>query len=556
MGSASGGEILVRTLERAGVRNVFGVPGESFLGVLDALYDSPIEFISTRHEGGAAFMACGYAAVTGEIGVCLGTRAVGAANLAIGIHNAYQDSQPMVAIVGDVERAAVGREAFQEIDLVGAMSHFTKWAVQVPHADRMAEFAARAVHVARSGRPGPVVMALPQDVCEEPSELVAADVARPVAPQPAPDAVRAIRDALVAGRRPLLFPGGGADTPEGAAALVRVAEALEIPIVTSWRRHDLVPNDHRLFLGSASLGAVTAVWDRLADADVVLVIGNRMQENATKGYSLPSPGARLLQVDIDPGSFAHHRSVDVAVQADATAFLEALAGLGVDDDAEAGRVQRRSDNDADRDRFVRAIELPEPAGQTGVSYPGVVASLQRRLAGDGILVTDGGNFYAWFSRFYRFNHRGGYLGPASGSMGYGFPAGIGATLAAPDRPIVAVSGDGGFLMTMQELETAVRYRVPVVAVVMDNCRHGTIRMHQERAHPGRVVGTDLTTPDLAVTARSFGANGVSVDGDEAFDHAVAEALAAVSSGIPTIIHARMDPDQLSVEMRVPGGDQT
>jgi acetolactate synthase-1/2/3 large subunit len=550
--SSTGGELLVEALLAAGVTTAFGVPGESFMGVLDAMYDRPINFISTRHEGGGSFMASGYAKMSLQIGVCFGTRAVGTANMAIGVHNARQDSAPMIAIAGQVERPIKGREAFQEVDLVAAMTPVCKWAVEIPDAHRVPELMSRAVHLARHGRPGPVFVAIPADVCDELSD--APPAAPPAWAAPAPDAAALSRalEALLAARAPLIFAGGGV---YGAIdQLIRFAEATEVPVITSWRHHDGFPNQHRLFLGSASLGAPASVWARLADADVILVIGNRLQENSTRGYTVPGPDARLFQVDIDAAVLGNYPAPELGIQGDAGAALTALIGLvrrlvpGLD--------ERRAGNDADRRRFEEATSLPASSANRSdsgsragsVDYPCVIRTLTDVLPETAIVASDAGNFYGWLSRYFRFRRPRTYLGPASGAMGYGLPAAIGAKIARPDLPVVSVSGDGGFLMTMAELETAVRYEVPVVAMVLDNQRHGTIRMHQVLAHPGRVVGTDLSTPDLATVARAFGAEGWSVQENSELEPALRKAMTA---GRPAVIHVAMDPDQLSVDRLLP-----
>ena len=545
--SQTGGQLVVNALARAGVHRCFGVPGESFLGVLDALHNSPIEFISTRHEGGASFMASGYAKLAGEIGVCLGTRAVGTANLAIGIHNARQDSAPMIALAGQVNRGFIGREAFQEIDLVAAMRPFTKWAVEIPSADMVPEIMVRAIHAATSGRPGPVFISLPQDVCDESSSAEEPALLSVAAPAPDLDAVDHVIRELMSARAPLIFAGGGVlNSPGASELLLAVAESAEIPVITGWRHHDIFPNSHRLFLGCAGLGAAAMVWERLAEADVILVLGNRMQENGTDGYKLPTPAARLFQVDVEPAVMASHRSPELAIQADVAKMLSAiLARLGR---TPLENTERRQKNVVDRGRFEAATSLPKHSPLTGeVTYPEVLRALAEVTENNTVIASDAGNFYAWLSRYHRFNQPYSYLGPASGAMGYGLPAAVGAKIARPDLPVISVSGDGGVLMTIAELETAVRYGANVVAVVLDNARHGTIRMHQERHYPGRVVGTELGSVNLAMVAKGLGASGSVVATGSEF---AAVLSAALRSGRPSLIQVRMDRAQLSVETRL------
>jgi acetolactate synthase-1/2/3 large subunit len=513
---------------------VFGVPGESFLGLLDTFHDGPVRFVSTRHEGGAAFMASGFARLAGEVAVCAGTRAAGTANLAIGIHNARQDSLPMVALAGQVVRPFRDREAMQELRLAEAFAAWCKWTVEIDDAARVTELMGRALDVARSGRPGPVLVGLPQDVLVE-STAPAASVERhgPARPHPDLAALERILAALTAAERPLVIAGGG--VPD-TAPLVQLAETLEVPVITGWRRHSAFPNDHRLYLGSASLGAPACVWSRIQAADVILAIGTRFQEKSTQGYTLPAPRSRLFQIDVEPGSMTGHVLRELAVQADAEASIAALLELASDVDTRSGR--RVEQNDRDRDVFVTATTLPPvPELEGSVAYEEVLRAVSAALPPEAVVATDAGNFYLWFSRYYRFRRPGAYLGPASGVMGYALPAAMGAKLARPEVPVVAVAGDGGFAMTVQELETAARYGIPVVALVLDNERHGTIQMHQEATFPGREVGTELGPIDFAAVAEGFGCLGLRVARSADFAPALEHALGA---GRPVVIHALMD----------------
>ena len=543
----TGGQLIVRALEDAGVRHCFGVPGESFLGVLDALYDSSITMVSTRHEGGGSFAATGYARTSGEIGVCFGTRAVGTANMAIGIHNARQDSLPMIALAGEVNRSFAGREAFQETDLVAAMTPLAKWAVRIPAAEQVPEIMAKAISRASSGRPGPVFVSVPQDVCNERSDASPRAATPITAAYPDPGALPVLLDALLTARRPLIFAGGGLyRSPQALELLVRFAERTQIPVITSWRHHDEFPNDHPLFLGCTSLGAPATVWERLADTDVMLVLGNRMQENSTNGYTYPLTTTRLLQVDVDPAAFINHRSPELAVLADAGAALSGL--IEQLPDPVPSRHERHDHNQADRQRFEAATVIPEaPLTAAGVPYAHVMRVLSETLTPDTIIASDAGNFYGWLARYYRFRRARTYLGPASGAMGFGLPSAIGAKMARPGTPVVSLSGDGGFAMTMSELETAVRYGADVVAIVLDNARQGTIRMHQEAQFPGRVIATELGATDLASVARGLGLGGYLVQDRSDFEPALRSAL---SSGRPSVIQVRMDRDQLSVTKRL------
>lgn len=548
MSTRTGGQVMAEALERSGVTHCFGVPGESFLGLLDALYDSSVQVIAARHEGGGAFMASGFSKISRQIGVCFGTRAVGTTNLAIGVHTARQDSTPMLAIAGEVNRSFSGREAFQEVDLVAMMAPLSKWAVRVPAVDRVAEIMARAVNVATTGRPGPVFISIPQDVCDELCQGTAWNPTPVAPPQPDAEGMRFILEALLSSRRPLIFAGGGLYNSVNALdMLVAFAEKTEIPVVSSWRHHDEFPNDHRLFLGSAGLGTPPSVWRRLEQTDVILVLGNRMQELSTGGYRFPLSTTRLFQVDIDPVALVTHRAPELALHADAGATLGAM--LSVLPDPVTGKELRYQENVDDRHRYELSTALPagEPEYGDGAAYSHIMRVMTQELGPEVIVSSDAGNFYGWLATYYRFRRPRTYVGPASGAMGYGLPSAIGAKVARPDLPVVSLSGDGGFVMTMGEVETAVRNDIGVVAIVLDNERQGTIRMHQEEKFPGRVIATELGRADFAQVARGLGAEGYLVTDNTGFAPALRDAL---QSGRPSVIQVRVDRGQLSVRSRL------
>jgi acetolactate synthase I/II/III large subunit len=368
------------------------------------------------------------------------------------------------------------------------------------------------------------------------------------APYPEPAALTVLLNTLLTASRPLIFAGGGLyNSPQAFELLVRFAELTQVPVITSWRHHDEFPNDHPLFLGCASLGTPATVWERLADCDVMLVIGNRMQETSTSGYTYPLASTRVLQVDVDPAAFVNHRSPELAIVADAGAALAAL--IERVPEPVPFRDERLGPNRADRRRFEEATVIPEPvpAGD-GVPYAQVMRTLAGTLSPDTIVTSDAGNFYGWLARYYTFRQPRTYVGPASGGMGFGLPSAIGAKIARPGTPVVSLSGDGGFLMTAAELETAARYGVGVVAIVLDNARQGTIRMHQEAQFPGRVIATELGVTDLASLARGLGVDGYLVADGADFEPAL---RAALNSGGPSVIQVRMDRAQLSVQKRLP-----
>jgi len=546
-GRVSGGVAVLASLLAAGVDHAFCVPGESFLGVLEAMHREPrIRAISTRHEEGASFMAIGYARLTGRPAVAMGTRMVGGANLAIGIHTAFQDSVPMVAIIGQSPTAYRFREAFQEVELEAVFAPLAKVAIEVPSADRLGELTLRAARIAVSGRPGPAVLILREELSQELVDMN--DLVPPVVrPRPAadPDAVRAILAMTRAAERPILLVGGGIVAAEATDALVRFARAEQIPVVTAWRRPDAFPNDDGLYLGWAGLRSPTNVLERLEAADLLVAIGTRLSEFTTYRYRIPAPGTRLVHVDVNAESLGGHRIADLGCQADARLFLEAIGDAAEADRAPADlRAGRQERNAADRAAWERQTTPGRGRARTGyVDQEAVVAHLRKVMPPDAITVTDGGNFAGWPARFLRWNRPGSFLGPTSGAMGYGLPGALGAKLARPSSPVIAFIGDGGFLMTGMELETAVREDIPIVALVYDNGQYGTIRMHQRHDYPGTPVGTTLGPVDVAAFARALGADGTTVRDDAEFPAAFAEALA---SGRPSVLHLRVDPEQLYV----------
>ncbi len=543
------GRAVAAALAAAGVRLAFTVPGESFLGVLDGMAEAGVRVVATRHESGAAFMAEAVGQLTGRPAACLATRAVGAANLAIGLHTARADSSPLIAIVGQVRRSVQGREAFQEADLVASLGRFCKWSGEASDASAIPALVAQAVEAATSGRPGPVLLSLPEDLLDEPVDASPVRHARPRAPEPDGEAVRRSLHLLADARRPVVLAGAGVLRARCTDALVKLVETLELPVVTSWRRPDAFPNDHRLYLGSTGLGAAPTVLERLEQADALLVLGSRLNEIASFDYRVPGAATRWVHVDLEPRTPRNGlRGPDLAIGADAAAFVRAAMRRLGGAVADAGAwEERRVANAADRAAYEAASVVDaEPWDGPGIHPGRVVATLVRTLPPEATLATDAGNFAGWLARGYPFRRPGTFLGPTSGAMGYGLPAAIAAAIARPGRPVLAVAGDGGFAMTMSELETAVRERLRLVALVFDNRRYGTIWLHQEHRGSGRGIGTELGPIDFAAAAEAFGARGFRVDSDEAFEPALRAALA--SEG-PSVIHLQLDPRWQSVDER-------
>ena len=542
-------ELVAATMRAAGVRIAFTVPGESFLPILDALHAAGIRVVATHHEGAAAMAAEAYGQLTGRPAACLGTRAVGAANLAIGVHTATADSSPVFVLVGDVDRRHRGREAFQEVDIVGTVGRFAKWAGSIDDAATASDVLDAAVHAVLEGRPGPALIAIPEDVQDEAiADGTRVPVVRPHPDAPSASDVRAVLHALAGAERPVILAGAGVLRARCSNDLVRLAELLHVPVVASWRRGDVISNDHPLYLGMTGFGAPSVVRERLAAADLIMVVGSRLSEPTTSGYSVPAPGQRWIHVDVEPRV---ERRGDtpapfLSVRADARAFLRAATARLKDAVLLAAPLAARDrHNAADRAAWEQATVVDGGAWSGPGVHPGrVIADLRRLLPEDAILTTDAGAFAGWAARGFRFRRPGTFLGPTSGAMGYAFPAALAAALVHRERRVVALLGDGGMGMTLAELETAVREGAHVVAVVFDNEQYGMIRDHQVRRGSPSLPGTDLGPLDFAAAARACGARGIRVETDGAFEGALRTALAA--SG-PTLIQVALDPRWVNVD---------
>jgi acetolactate synthase-1/2/3 large subunit len=546
-GPRTAGRMVADALRAAGVRYAFTVPGESFLGVLDALGDVGIRVVATRHEGAAAFMAEAYGQLTGRPAACLGTRAVGAANLAIGIHTAKQDSTPLFAIVGQVDRELRGREAFQEVDQTGSFGQLAKWAAEPDSVDDLVSALPEAARQALGGRPGPVLLSLPEDLLDEivPGE-VQVELSRTPAARPTDEDVRAVLRLLTGAERPLILAGAGVLRARTSTDLTRFAELLRVPVIATWRRGDVISNENSLFLGMAGIGSPDVVRERIEAADALLVLGSRLSETTTFGYRVPAPGTRWAHVDAMPDRPAGLAEPELSITSDARAFLRAsidrLLNHAVLDAASVDA--RRERNEADRAAWEAATVVDDGAWDGPGVHPGrAIATLRRVLPDDAIVTSDAGNFAGWLNRGFRFRKPGTFLGPTSGAMGYGLPAAIAAALVHRDRPAVALVGDGGLAMTMAELETAVRERARVIVVVFDNQRYGTIRMWQDRRGTGQGVATELGPVDFAAIARACGARGATVERDDELEPALRQALVAER---PSVIQVALDRSWVSV----------
>lgn len=533
-------EAAVARLAAAGVRRAYTVPGESFLPLIDALARHPeITLVSTRHESGAAFMAEADAKLSGVPAVAMATRAVGAANLAIGVHTAYQDSTPMVVLLGQVETRFLGREAFQEIDLPAFYGEITKWAATVTAPRRFAEFIDRALHVATSGRPGPVMLAVPSDILDsdaEPGDWWRPGVVRANRPALDPGTTQAITDVVAEARAPVVIAGGGAQRARDS--LLGFAERFGAGVYASFRRQDVFPNDHPHYCGHLTLGTPPETLQALRDADVVVVVGARLSEVTTQGYTLPAAGQRVVQIDIDPRSVGAVSTVEIGAVADAATALDDLV-------ARAPADMPGRDWSAAHETFLATSTPPRADGE--LLHPAtVMGALARTFPPATVIANDAGNFSAFGHRYWRFTEPRTQAGPTSGAMGYGIPAAVAAKLALPDRDVVALVGDGGFLMTGQELETAVRHELPITVVVFRNGLYGTIAFHQAQ-HFGRIAAVEIGDVDVAAIARGYGAAAWQVSARGELEKALEEAR---TCGCPAVVDAIVDPDVLTPSARL------
>ena len=534
-----GGRILADALAGHGVRMAFGVPGESYLPVLDGFYDlrERMKFVSCRQEGGASYMAEAWGKLTGEPGVLFVTRGPGATNGSVGVHTAFQDSTPMVVFIGQVGNDFAEREAFQEIDYRRMYGQMAKWVAQIDRTERIPEYVSHAFHTATAGRPGPVVLALPEDMLF--AEAAVADVPRykVVRPAPAPRDMQALQKMLQSASRPFVLIGGGGWSREACDGLRAWIEASELPVGTSFRCQDLFDNRHANYAGDVGIGINPKLAERVKDADVVLVIGARLGEMTTGGYTLfeaPVPRQALAHVHAGAEELGRVYHAALPINSGAAQFVEALASVKLDGS------KWRARTGAAREEYLAWTEPRPIPGR--LQYAEVVKWLDSRLPEDAIVAGGAGNFSGWMHRFFRYKGFRSQLGSTAGSMGCGLPGAIAAKLAEPNRTVIAVCGDGDFLMNGQEFATAMQYGAPVVALVVNNGMYGTIRMHQEREYPERVFGTELKNPDFAAYARAFGGHGETVETTDQFAPAFERALA---SGKPAIVELKIDPEAIT-----------
>ncbi len=535
----TGGQLLVDSLKVHGVDMAFGVPGESYLSVLDAFYESQeqIKFVICRQEGGAANMADAYGKLTGRPGICFVTRGPGATNASIGIHTAFQDSTPLILFIGQVDNEVSEREAFQEIDYRRMFGQMAKWVAQIDRPERVPEMISHAFHLAVSGRPGPVVLALPEDM--QTATASVPDTARyqRVAAHPGAADMNKLRDMLAQAKRPFVMLGGGGWNAQACADMRAFIETNNLPTACAYRCQDLLDNRSPNYLGDIAVGMNPAIEKRIRECDLLLAVGLRLGEWTTINYTLidiPRPKMKFIHVHAGAEELGRVYQADVLINSGMPEFAAAAKALTPvkttwDDQTKAAR--------AEFDAWQVPVKVP---GTLNMSE--VIAFLKKRLPPESILTNGAGNFTLWAHRFYQYGGFRTQLGPTSGAMGYGVPAGVAAKLVHPDRPVIAFAGDGDFMMNGQELATAMQYNAKVIFLVINNGMFGTIRMHQERHYPGRVSGTTLHNPDFAALARAYGAHGEVVTKTEDFEAAFERAW---NAGTAALLELRIDPDAVS-----------
>ena len=533
----SGGRILVDQLELNGVGLVSCVPGESYLPVLDALYDSPIRLISCRHEGAAANMAEACGKLTGRPGVCVVTRGPGATHASVGVHTAAQDSTPLLLLVGQVPREMLGREAFQEMDYQAVFGSVAKWVGQADEAERIPELVSRAFAAMLSGRPGPAVLALPEDVLFEEADVADAAPVSPPRPQPPDRDLARLQELLAGAERPLVIVGEGGWSAQAGKDVLAFCEASALPVAASFRCQDYVDNHSPVYAGHLTIGLDPALARRVEEADLLVAVGGRLGDIATRGYTLldvPKPRQMLVHAHPDPAELGAVYEPELAIVSGLPELAAALRSL----DPVEPRWQAWTES-ARADYLANLEHRPLPGD---LDLGEFMAVLRRRLPADAVITSGAGNFTVWAHRFYEFSTYPSQLAPRSGAMAYGIPAALAAKALHPERVVVCIAGDGDFMMSGLELATAVQYQLPIVIFVVNNRMYGTIRMHQERHFPGRVVGTDLVNPDFAAYAAAFGAHGEVVTRTEDLEAAVERALGA---GRPAVVELVVDPEGIS-----------
>jgi len=547
--SRSGGQLLVDALAANAVDTVYCVPGESYLSVLDALHDAPgIRTITTRHEGAASNMADAYGKLTGRPGVCFVTRGPGATHAANGVHTASEDSTPMLLFIGQVEQGMIGRGAFQEVDYKQMFGGMAKWVTDIDSHARIPEIVAKAISIAMSGRPGPVVIGLPEDVLFDTGVVADAPVVRIAQSAPTPEAMQELKGLLDTACQPLVVIGGTGWDTTATASFKRFAQTYNLPVAASFRRQDLLDNRDPHYVGQLGLGMSAELSQRVRDTDLLIVIGSRLAETTSAAYTIvesPSPRQTLVHVHPDPEELGRTFQAHLPINAGMRPFAAALSTL-VDVDPQKKSWDQWTE--AARADYVKHSTPPTPSeALAGVDLAAVVGHLDQILPDNAVITNGAGNYTVWVHRFYRYRNMATELAPTNGAMGYGFPAAIAAKLHDPKRTVVCFAGDGCFMMYPQELATAVQFDAPLIVIVVNNGMLGTIRMHQENRYPDRVSATRLVNPDFVALAKSFGAHAERVERTEDFPAAFERAQRA---GIPAVIELLTDPLQITPAKRL------
>lgn len=543
----SGGRVLADQLAIHGVDTAFCVPGESYLDVIDALYEhrKSIRLIVCRQEGGAAYMAEAYGKCTGKPGICLVTRGPGATNASIGVHTAYQDSSPMILFVGQVSRGIVEREAFQEVDFRRMFGQMTKWVAQIDDAERIPEYLSHAFHIAVSGRPGPVVLALPEDMLLDEVDVADAAPYRKVKASPSADAMEQLRGMLASAQRPLVLLGGGDWSIEACDDIRACIEANNLATACTFRRQDLLDNRHPSYCGDVGIGINPLLAKRVDAADLIVAIGPRLGEMTTGGYTMfgiPRPGKTLVHVHPGVEELGRVYQADLMINAGMREFAHAAAMMpSVDSTAWRDWTHQA------RAEYLQNIEPQSSPGAVDLAQ--VMMELRKQLPADAIMTNGAGNYTGWVHRYWQYGGIRSQLAPTSGAMGYGVPSAVAAKLVFPQRTVASFSGDGCFLMNGQELATAAQYDLKILFFVINNGMYGTIRMHQEREYPARVYATDLRNPDFAALARAYGLHGALVEHTSEFPQVLADALAQTG---PALIEIRTDPEAITTRGSLSG----
>ena len=532
----SGGQLIAECLVAHGVDTAFMVPGESFLNVIDALRDvqDEIRVVIGRHEAGTANMAEAYGKLTGKPGICFVTRGPGSSQASVAVHTAFQDATPLILFVGQVAREQLGREAFQEIDYHHMFAKTAKWVTEIVDPRRVPELVSRAFHVAVNGRPGPVVISIPEDMQSERCVVAMSNPYRHATAAPTAADVSTMQDLLAAAERPVLILGGGGWSAEATAQMRRFSERFQIPVIAGFRRQDLFDNTHPNYAGFLGFGVSPHVVEMVKKADLMLVVGERLGDTTTTGYTLidfPRPKQKLIHVHAGPEELGILYEGDLLIAATTRDFARSLDGL-----VPLGHPDRSAWISGGHDGYLKFSSAP-PESPQKINVPSIVNGLAEHLPADAIITNGAGTYTGFVHRYYRYRDYGSQLAPTSGSMGYGLPAALAAKIVHPDRPVVCFAGDGDFMMAFPELATANMYGLGIIVIVIDNASYGSIRVHQERHFPGRVYGTDLVNPDFIALAKACGCHaeevGETADFTAAFEKAVA-------SGKPSVLTIRLD----------------